>query len=229
MEKYCKRFFIGLSLVCVCILTIFRLDYSDCYLPLKMTASFSFVMTAVFAFLSNKEKSAKFRKMGIGFIVAAFISFVADFVIDVNFLYGMLLFFVSVLVYFFSCFTFGLPNKTFYIVTFGLYIPYIVIINLLPGFKFESFTIPVAVYSFTILIFTVKSFGVFRNKSVYAKMLSIGALLFILSDFDLLIKVFYQLSPNVKLFYEMTNPILYFPAQLLIANSLSKDFLKDNN
>lgn len=229
MEKRFKRFFIGLCLLSVCVLSFLRINYLDYYLPLKMVASFSFVMTAVFAFLSNKEKSAKFKKMGIGFIIASFISFVADFVIDVNFLYGMLLFFVSVLIYFFSCFNFGLPNKTFYIVTFGLYIPYIVIINLLPGFKFESFTIPVAVYSFTILIFTVKSFGVFRNKSVYAKMLSIGALLFILSDFDLLIKVFYQLSPNVKLFYEMTNPILYFPAQLLIANSLSKDFFENHN
>lgn len=228
MEKYCKRFFIGLSLVCVCILTIFRLDYSDCYLPLKMIASFSFLMTAVFAFLSNKDKSEKFKKMGIGFIVAAFISFVADYVIDVNFLYGMLLFFVSVLVYFFSCFTFGLPNKTFYLVTFGTYIPYIVIINLLPGFKFESFTIPVAVYSFTILIFTVKSFGVFKNKSIYAKMLPIGALLFILSDFDLLIKVFYQLTPGFKQFYSMLNAILYFPGQLLIANSLSNDFVKNS-
>lgn len=228
METKIKRFFIGLCLLSVCVLSIFRINYPGCFLPLKMLASFSFVMTAVFAFLSNKDKSAKFRKMGIGFIVAAFISFVADFVIDVNFLYGMLLFFVSVLVYFFSCFTFGLPNKTFYLVTFGTYIPYIVIINLLPGFKFASFTIPVAVYSFTILIFTVKAFGVFKNNNIYAKMLSIGALLFIFSDFDLLIKVFYQLTPGLKLFYSMLNPLLYFPAQLLIANSLSKDFLENN-
>lgn len=229
MEKILKRFFIGLSLFSVLLLSILKLRFSECYLPLKMVASFSFVMTAVFAFLSNKDKSEMFKKMGIGFIVAAFISFVADYVIDVNFLYGMLLFFVSVLVYFFSCFTFGLPNKSFYLVTFGTYIPYIVIINLLPGFKFESFTIPVAVYSFTILIFTVKSFGVFKNKNVYAKMLSIGAFLFILSDFDLLIEVFYQLTPGVRQFYSILNAILYFPAQLLIANSLSKDFLRTDN
>lgn len=226
MEKYLKRIFIGICLCCIVVIEIICAKNLGMYFPFKMTASFSFFMAAVFAYLSNKEKTEQFKKLGITFLIASFLSFIADFIIEFDFLFGMLGFFVSVIVYFIGCFAYGLPDKKFYIVTFSTYIPYIIIINLLPGFKFESFTIPVAVYSFTILIFTVKAFGVFRNKSIYAKMLSIGALLFILSDFDLLVKVFYDFSPVTKNYLSMINAITYFPAQLLIANSLSKNFLE---
>lgn len=90
--------------------------------------------------------------------------------------------------------------------------------------KFAS-RIPVAVYAFTILIFTVKAFDVFINKSIYAKMLPLGALVFLISDFVMLVQMFYNLSQAAVDFYDGLNLFLYFPAQLLIANSLSEDYL----
>lgn len=223
MTKIFKRVFIIAGLIFTCLVNIFPYSFPNCYLPLKMTASFSFVMTALFAFLSNDKKTSQFKKLGTGFIIAAFISFLADFAIDKNFLIGMLLFFVSVLVYFFSCFFYKLPGKKFFIITFAIYIPYIIIINLLPGFKFDDFTIPVAVYSFTILIFTVKAFDFFRKGDNNSLMIPLGTLLFILSDFVLLVKVFYAIPDSLLPFFSILNLVLYFPAQLLIANGLSKD------
>lgn len=222
--KFIKRFFIALSLIFTIIIDVNLIKSQNVSLIFKMAASVSFVMTALFAFLSNDDKTPQFKKFGIGFIIAACISSLADYTISKNFLIGMLLFFVSVLVYFFSCFAFGRPGKKFFIVTFAIYIPYIVIINLLPGFTFANFTIPVAVYSLTILIFTVKAFDVFKNKSPYAKMLPIGTVLFILSDFILLVQVFYNLTPDAQSYCAVLNLTLYFPAQLLIANSLSKTY-----
>lgn len=224
MTKIFKRVFIIVGLIFTCLINIFLFTFPKCYLPLKMVGSFSFVMTALFAFLSNDKKTPQFKKLGIGFIIAAFISFLADFAIDKNFLIGMLFFFVSVLVYFFSCFFYKLPGKKFFIITIAIYIPYIIIINLLPGFKFEDFTIPVAVYSFTILIFTVKAFDFFKKDDINSLMIPLGSLLFILSDFVLLIKAFYAVPDSLIPFFSILNLVLYFPAQLLIANGLSKDF-----
>lgn len=192
----------------------------------KSLASLSFVLTGFCAFFSNKDKSSAFVKMGRIMLTALILSFIADVIIEYSFIWGMVAFLVAVLVYFYSCFSFGKPDKKFLLIIVLIYTPYAFIINLIPGIEFGAMRIPAAVYSMGILLFTVKAFGGFSIKSKYTKQLAIGSLLFIVSDFDLLIASFAVLSPTVKTILLVLNGALYFPGQALIANSLSEDFLQ---
>lgn len=222
-----KWVFFSLCLLCTAVLvaTPIRRIMPQSYVPIKMTASVSFVLTAVTAFLSVNGRSPKFKRFGLGIIIAAALSSAGDFAINKVFIVGMALFFISLLTYFATCLITGRPGKRFLITAAVIYIPFITLLIVLPGFELSSLAVPVAIYALTILCFAVKAFDVFGHTSVNAKLFSIGALLFLLSDMVQLVERFYALSPAALTVCDSLDLLLYFPAQALIAVSISEDFL----
>ena len=196
------------------------------YFSFKILTSLSFVITGFLSFYANKEKSEEYTKFAKTILIGLVLSFFADVLLDLFFEIGFGFFFIAEITYFIALFKINKPTKKYWIVITILFFAFFFFEYFNPWTNLGILFWPLMVYLFFLISNTVISAKQFNSESKVTKILHIGMMFFLISDFVLQFKIFTDFSQMAKAWYGILNGIFYFPGQLLIAYSLSKDFTK---
>ena len=193
----------------------------------KGTASACFVILAVYSLIRCKQKSETFKKFAVFCMAGITISFIADIVIELNFVIGFCLFVSAQTFYFLSFSHYRKYSRNFFIGAGILFFSILLFDFHCPFFNFGDLKIPVVVYILALSCVVIKSFDSFRWKAVQAKTMPVGIALFSLSDFMLQFYVFPSglIPEKTAYIIAVVSNVFYYVGQLLVAFSLSKDFI----
>ena len=198
------------------------------WIVFKGIASFCFVLLAVLSVIRLKKKSERFEKLSVFILIGLSLAFVADILLEIHFVIAFVMFVIAQFFYFLAFLNYGKVNKKFFIAS-ALMIAFFLTMDVAtPFFNFGDLFVPSVVYMISLVIVVVKSFESFKWNSIEAKLMPIGTLLFGVSDFFLQFWVFSASWMAVSL----TNAIfifsnfMYYSGQLLVAYSLSKDYIE---
>lgn len=195
----------------------------------KGTASACFVILAVYSLIRCKQKSETFKKFAVFCMAGITIAFIADIVIELNFVIGFCLFVSAQTFYFLSFSHYRKYSRNFFIGAGILFFSILLFDFHCPFFNFGDLKIPVVVYILALSCVVIKSFDSFRWKAVQAKTMPVGIALFALSDFMLQFYVFPSglIPEKTAYIIAVVSNVFYYVGQLLVAFSLSKDFIAE--
>ena len=196
------------------------------YFSFKILTSLSFVITGFLSFYANKDKSEEYTKFAKTILIGLVLSFFADVLLDLFFEIGFGFFFIAEITYFIALLKINKPTKKYWIAITILFFAFFFFEYFNPWTNLGILFWPLMVYLFFLISNTVISAKQFKSESKVTKILHIGMMFFLISDFVLQFKIFTDFSQMAKAWYGILNGIFYFPGQLLIAYSLSKDFTK---
>lgn len=200
-------------------------------LALKGTASFFFVLTGIanlfFAFKSDNYN----KKFCIIMVIGLFFAMLGDIILNIEFIFGALLFAVGHIFYF-AAFCQILKFKlTDLIAGAIIFIPSALFILLAPFFNFGDniMLIVCLLYALIISLMVGKTIAnLIREQNLLNIILVIGSVLFFISDLMLLLNVFGGLPEITDILCLAT----YYPAQCFLAFSIlisSGSFNFNNN
>lgn len=197
----------------------------------KGIASLCFLSLAIYSFVTCKKKSDAFRRLSVFVLTGIFLAFVADIILEINFVFGFVLFVFAQFFYFFAFIGYGKLKPRFFIISAAIIITLIIFDVASPFFNFEkdgeSLFLPSVVYMISLTIVVVQGFECFGYKDIRAKLMPIGTLLFALSDLLLETYVFPSgiIPKNLAEVIFIFSNFMYYTGQLFVAFSLSKDYL----
>jgi uncharacterized membrane protein YhhN len=232
------RDFMTYSLVFLMLLSLIILLYFT-YKPyknfrgiFKTTTSILFVAIAISGYLENKINFTYFIFIFFGLVFSLFGDVFLIFKnedknhINKYFIYGLLSF--SLARIFFSIGFIHLSHFRFYTILFTFLLAFVAlfILKSIKGLDFKDSFYYVAFYSVVISFMFIQSLNLYFSSNIYNPYIlwvTIGALLFVLSDLILSFDYFYKDCPQ---FMAVLNLLVYYLAQLLIALSVLKASLK---
>lgn len=196
----------------------------------KALASLCFLMLALYSFFTCKKKSNMFRHVSVFILIGISIAFVADIVLEINFVFGFVLFMFAQLFYFYAFTGYGKLKTRFFIGSAILIIILAVVDIYSPLFNFEkdgeNLLMPSIVYMISLVFVVIQGLESLVYKDVHAKTMAIGISLFAWSDFLLEMYVFPSgfISKGVLEGIFIFSNFMYYTGQLMVAWSLSKDY-----
>lgn len=197
----------------------------------KGIASLCFILLAIYSFITCKQKSDKFRHISVFVLTGIIIAFIADVVLEINFVFGFVLFMFAQLFYFYAFTGYGKLKTRFFIGSAILIIILAVVDIYSPLFNFEkdgeNLLMPSIVYMISLVFVVIQGLESLVYKDVHAKTMAIGISLFAWSDFLLEMYVFPSgfISKGVLEGIFIFSNFMYYTGQLMVAWSLSKDYL----
>ena len=215
--------------VSLCIINVFyQLPAPKWDLTLKFIGSGICVLLGVLNLLFgilNKKSNCNFA---ITMVVGLFLSFGGDIAIEYNFIAGAGLFALAHICYVVGFFFISKFHWLDIVITVAFAIPSTLLIGLLPVFNFNPPLLKYVVIIYAVIIscmFGKSLSNCIRERSFHSILIFIGALMFVLSDFFLLLELFTSLG------WKFGHPCmaLYFPALLVFGYSIyysNKNLLK---
>lgn len=186
----------------------------------KTIASASYViMGGLNLFYVIKNKSSN-RRYGIVMLVGLIFALLGDIILEIEFLIGAIFFAIGHVFFFFS-YTCLVPFKWKNLIfSAAFFVPVVLFITLAPIFTFPDIVMEIMciVYALVISCMTGKAIANYvQIKNPLNLFIMIGSLLFLFSDFMLLLSRFASL-PVAFVFCICT----YYPAEILLAFSIFK-------
>lgn len=201
-----------------------------CY---KTAASIMFVLVAIISMITCKEKSDAYKKYSIYIFAGLIFSLVADVFLELFFLAGVLFFMLTQICFLFALIKLCPTSKKAVIVSSAIFavvaVTEILLENKFRIVLFNGFLILLLAYIAVLIFNTVKSFDIIKWNNFQSKTLPLALVFFLISDLTLQFVIF----PNPEIFSKNFVNIMsiisngfYYIAQLLIAFTLAKDFIK---
>lgn len=198
-------------------------------LVFKILASLCFLAFGLYSFFSCKEKSGEFKKVSLLILFGLINSLLADLFLELNFYIGFVIFVSAHVLYFFAFSVYSRFSLKKWIFIAAFTLVFSVCDWFAPWFEFSGLFPAVIFYCCVWAFVMAKAAESFKWNSIQAKLMPVGIALFGLSDILLQFNVFpaETLSKQaVSVLFIISNTV-YYTAQLLIAYSISKDYLKD--
>lgn len=218
---------------CILFLFIYSITSVFCspvvYLSYKFLASTSFFLIAFFSrrkvLSSEKAYSDRYVKFSFVFLIGFVFCVIGDTLIEVFFIIGMAAFLLAQIAFFTAFLIAKKPS--------AYCIPLIIGLTLAIGLfeKFQPFVslgdlyIPLMFYLLFIVANVVFASQFLKKKTLCSRLVFIGLLMFLLSDFELQFPMFSDYERNINLLFGLTNNFVYFPGQMILALSLGEDFI----
>lgn len=184
---------------------------------LKGLTSFGFVaMGAVNLVAAFKTE---YRKFAIIMLIGLVFAMLGDIVLNIEFMYGAILFAIGHVFYFVAYMKLSKFKWTELLYAACIFVPCALIILFLPIFNYGSDMLKYlcVVYALVISLMTGRAISNYvQNKSTPALIIIIGSALFCFSDLMLLFDAF----ANVSAIFEILCLATYYPAQILLAYSI---------
>ena len=206
--------FLGLSLACDVALIITHLY------PLKVTASVFFMLAAAVNLIYALKYFPDKKQPSIALTVGVFFAMSADIVINLNFIAGAAIFALGHICYFIAYSVMQKPRLSDFITALIIFIPIASFMMFSPLLDFGTIMMKIIgiSYALIICIMTGKSIMNFiRIKNRFYFILTLGSVLFLVSDIMLLMAYFSKIDFPFSNFCLA----LYYPGQCLIANGLA--------
>lgn len=185
---------------------------------LKGLTSLFFVLLGacnVFFLAKCKREDLKF---GIFMLIGLFVCFVADIVLNLNFMFGAIIFALGHVFYIIAYSIHKKLKISDLIPSVIIFVPVTLLIVFLPIFNFGGIVMELVciIYALIISIMVGKSISNFiREKSLLNLLIMIGSLLFMFSDLMLLFANF----ANVSRLFDILCLATYYPGQAMLASS----------
>lgn len=194
----------------------------------KMAASACFIILAISSVIKCKEKSDDFKKTRKFILIGLILGFCADLFLELNFYVGFVIFVAGHICYYFAFSVYSKMSAKKWIGAFVFIFAFIGIDLICPWFDFKGLFGFVIFYGAVWAFVMVKSVESFKWKSVQAKTMPLGIILFGISDILLQFPIFpvADFSKTAESILFFISNFFYYSAQLLIAYSISKDYLE---
>lgn len=206
--------FLGLSLACDVALIITHLY------PLKVTASVFFMLAAAVNLIYALKYFPARKLPSITLTIGVFFAMCADIAINLNFIAGAAIFALGHICYFIAYSVMQKPRLSDFITALIIFIPIASFMMFSPLLDFGTIMMKIIgiSYALIICIMTGKSIMNFiRIKNRFYFILTLGSVLFLVSDIMLLMAYFSKIDFPFSNFCLA----LYYPGQCLIANGLA--------
>lgn len=192
---------------------------------LKMLSSLLFIITAVLSYIRYGRKIEKkgFRFyavfVGAGLIFSVF----GDFFLlsGETFICGLIAFAIAQICYFTAFFAFGAPKPAFVLRFLCFFLPVAALIGFVLIFDFGDNAAAAWIYAVLISLMAAKSLDANRSDITKPFLATAGAIAFLVSDVILVFYIFADLGRAADIALHAGNTFTYFPAQTLLAMSLS--------
>ena len=193
----------------------------DSSLLLKSILSFGFVLIgAINLFFALKNKT-EHKKFAITIFIGLVLAMLGDIVLELHFILGALVFALGHVFFFISyCFNSKFEVKNL-IYSAIIFVPVTTFMLFAPIFDFGGIVMQIVCifYALVISLMTGKAIANFaKNKNTLNLVIMLGSLLFLVSDFVLLLNVFSEISKGFKFMCIAT----YYPAECTLAYSILK-------
>lgn len=194
----------------------------------KVLASACFVAYGIYSFINCKEKSDSFKKVSAFVLTGLCVGLVADFAIELSLYTGLVIFIVGHIFYLLAFSTYSrLSVKK--VLLMLLFIAVIFVGDKFsPWFDFKGGFAVIMLYGAVWIVSLVTSFESFKWNTRQAKILPVGVLLFGISDMLLQFWLFpnASVSAEVASIMFIVSNVVYYAAQLILAYSISKDYIE---
>lgn len=193
----------------------------DSSLLLKSILSFGFVLIGLINLIYVLKNKTVNKKFAITMLVGLFVAMLGDIVLEFHFISGALVFALGHVFFFIAyCFNskFEWKNLIFSAIIF---VPVLLFITFAPIFDFGGIVMQLVctLYALIISCMVGKAIANFvKEKNTLNLVILIGSILFLISDFVLLLNVFSEISKPFKFLCIAT----YYPAECLLAHSILK-------
>lgn len=193
----------------------------------KMLASACFVIYGLLCFSKCKDKNKGFKKVSSLMLSGLFLGFAADLLLEINFYAGFVVFVTAHIFYFLGFSVYSKMDKVKWAIVIGFVAVFATVDYVVPWFNFQGLFPVVVIYSAVWAFVFAKSVESLKFKSVNAKIVVAGIVLFGISDILLQFKFFPAegFSPAAGAVIFAVSNAVYYIAQLLIGYSLSKNFI----
>ena len=206
-----------IMLLAICIADILYITLGG--LLIKGIASAMFVILGIINLVyAIVNKTSKIKFCVLIFIGLVF-AMLGDIILNINFIAGAVLFAVGHIFFFASYCTLIKFNWKALIYSACLFVPVTLFIVLAPMFKFESFLMEMVCVVYALIISLMVGNAInnyIKEHSILNLIILIGSILFVFSDFMLLLNVFGGLGRIADILCLAT----YYPAEFFLAHSI---------
>lgn len=195
-------------------------------LLLKGITSLLFALLGLINFIYTRKQGLGFSRFGLLITLALFICFVADIVLNLNFILGAIIFAIGHLFYIFAYSNLQKFRLVDLVPSVIIFVPALLLIVLCKAFDFGGMLMEMVciIYALIISIMVGKCISnLIKNRCLLNILLVVGSALFMFSDIMLLFSQFANVSAIMGILCLAT----YYPGQAILSHSLL--FVKNQN
>lgn len=195
----------------------------------KIIASSLFFIPGLINYLKLRNNSENFKKSGTLFFSGLFFAFLADIIIEFNFIAGFTFFFICHICYLCAFISLNKATPRYYFISLILLIVVITASSANPLVFYGNFFPFICIYIGLLCFVTTLSFSALKLESSYAILLALEGIIFLISDalLQLEIKDFSILSDKNRFIAGTVSNVFYYISQYLTVLALSKDIFKE--
>ena len=189
-------------------------------LLIKSLTSAGFVVLGVINLIYVLRANTYDRKFAIIMTIGLFFAMLGDIILEINFIFGAVLFAIGHIFFFVSFCTLKSFHPKDLIVGSFIFLGALLLILLLPAFDFGSTALKLVCILYALIISVMVSkaiMNLIREKNGLNVLIAIGSILFVISDLMLLFNVFADISSIFGFLCLAT----YYPAEILFAISIA--------
>jgi len=207
-----------LLIIAICVGDIFYMIYNDSLL-IKSITSAGFVILGIINLIYTLKNKTEHKKFAIIMLIGLIFAMLGDIVLELHFILGAVLFAVGH-VFYFVAYTTLIPFKWKDLI-YGaiIFVPVTLFIMLAPFFDFGGLLMEIVCIIYAIIISCMVGKAIsnyIQDKSLLHLIILIGSILFMFSDFMLLLNVFADLPRVIGILCLAS----YYPAECILAYSI---------